>query len=295
MTVQLSLTFADDPQSSIQTSFSQAAPSCILPLRNGDVAGSDGGPESLGGAIVGCEDGSLYLFHSHKPPARAVSDPPTRNRESPNPPSSTASSVPATPRHLRKGVRSSRSQSPTSLKSLKSPSFSPFQVSKPTVVSSVSTEQVEAPKNYVDFEDEQEKLRGLVKNKGGVKDRTVVDALLPGSEKVKPLGPDKCDRSESLDTVPSPSQDLVVSASTPRSSGSSDQHPSTPSTPSIPPTFHITESSEPAHWSLISHSIPACNGSPSPVTSLKVVFGHQLAVALFQSGYVLVMSSYKME
>ncbi|GJE92636.1 WD40 repeat-like protein [Phanerochaete sordida] len=286
MTVQLSLTLADDPQSSIQTSFSQAVPSCILPLRKDDVGGSSVAPETLGGAIVGCEDGSLYLFHSRKAPARALSvDPFTRKRESPHPPSSAASSVPATPRHLRRGVRSPRSSSPASLNSLKSPTFSPFHVSKPTVVSSVSTEQVEAPKNYVDFEDEQEKLKGLLRKKGGVKDRTVVDALLPTGDKVKPLGPDKCTHSDSLDTTPSepPSnQDLV----TPRSSSASEESLSTPSTPSIPSAFHAADASEPATWSLISHSFPTCNGLPSTVTSLKAAPGLPLAVALLEAGAV---------
>ncbi|EKM49792.1 uncharacterized protein PHACADRAFT_265486 [Phanerochaete carnosa HHB-10118-sp] len=168
--------------------------------------------------------------------------------------------------------------------------YSPFHVSKSTVVSSVSTEQVEAPKNYIDFEDEQEKLKGLLRKRGGVKDRTVADALLPGGEKVKPLGPDKCSHSDSLDTTPPEppaSQEFV----TPRSSSSSGGSPSIPSTPSIPYTFHVTNASELTNWSLVSHSIPTCNGQPSPVTALKVVPSSRLTVALFQSGVLSVYAT----
>lgn len=284
MTLQFSLTFTDDPRDSIHAAFSQGSTSCILPLPHQDVEGNSNHPETLGGALVGCEDGSLYLFHAVKPSAaRAPSmDTPTRNT---NPSSSTPSSVSPTPRHHRRGFRSSRSLSPASAKS--SP-FSPFQVTKSTVVSSVSAEQVEAPKNYVDFEDQQEKLKGMIKNKGGVKDRTMVDALLPGGEKVKPLGPDKCSESDSSTEASTPEGDLQTavksSVSTARSTPSSIKSTSTSSTLSHPPALQLTDPSESVNWTLASHTIPLDHVSCGPITSLKRIPGFQCAVALFQSG-----------
>lgn len=290
MTLQLSLTFTDDPQSSIHTSFSQASTSYILPLRGQDIGETGSHSDALGGAVVGCEDGSLYLFHALRSSVRAPSvEALSRKREASNP-ASTASSTSHTPRHPRRHLRSSspRSHSPASVKS---PSFSPFHVTKSTVVSSVSAEQVEAPKNYVDFEDEQEKLKGMIKRKGGVKDRTMVDALMPGGDKVKPLGQDKChDSDSSSDESPSKPRerktDLKVSTSANLSSASSVRSLSTPSTPSFPPTLRLPDASESSHWALISHSLSPFGGAAGAVTSVKHIPGHQCSLALCQSGYV---------
>jgi WD repeat-containing protein 7 len=243
---------------------------------------------------VGCEDGSLYLFHAHRTQERAPSvDTSSRKRDS-NPLSSATSSLSPTPRHVRRGFRSPRSLSPASGRS---PTFSPFQVTKSTVVSSVSAEQVEAPKNYVDFEDEQEKLKGMIKKKSGVKDWTMVDSLLPGGDKLKPHGPDKCeDNATSGELAASDKhewkKELRVSTSAAMSSASSVRSVSTPSTPISLPTLRIGETLRTSHWSLLSHTIPCSSGLSGPVVSLKLVTGYHVAAALFQTGYVPVSAPY---
>ncbi|EIW52425.1 WD40 repeat-like protein [Trametes versicolor FP-101664 SS1] len=147
----------------IEESFSLSTPSTVtawgnqdlfaLSVSSGDIAGAHG-------VAVGCKDGSLFILRSASnsaslQPNIAVSIPPT-----PSPPEPT--SPPTSPRRYRGlGHPSSRSASPSSLKS----ALSPFQLSRSRVVSAVSTESAEAPKNYVDFDEERERMRGMLKGR----------------------------------------------------------------------------------------------------------------------------------
>ncbi|OJT12977.1 WD repeat-containing protein 7 [Trametes pubescens] len=146
----------------IEETFSQSTPSTITSWENQDLFGlSEGRSDipSAHGVAVGCKDGSLFILRSAShsaslQPNIALSIPST-----PSPPEPT--SPPTSPRRYRGlGHPSSRSASPSSLKAI-----SPFQLSRSRVVSAVSTESAEAPKNYVDFDDERERMRGMLKGR----------------------------------------------------------------------------------------------------------------------------------
>ncbi|KAH9891906.1 WD40 repeat-like protein [Cubamyces lactineus] len=143
----------------LEESFSQSAPSCIVSW--GYQGSQEGESHTVNehGIVVGCGDGSVFVLrpsgHEAAPNIPVSVPPPMSPTES--------ISSPTSPRRYRGlGHPSSRSASPSSVK----PSLSPFQVSRSRVVSSVSTESAEAPKNYVDFDDEQERLRGMLKGRG---------------------------------------------------------------------------------------------------------------------------------
>ncbi|PBK67260.1 WD40 repeat-like protein [Armillaria solidipes] len=103
-------------------------------------------------AVIGCQDGTSFVFRpSLVPSISAVS----------KPHDSAQSSRPSSPlRASRDSRATSRSTSPTSNTS----TFPPFTVTpRSRIVSGITTEQVEAPKNYVDFEDEPDKLKDMLK------------------------------------------------------------------------------------------------------------------------------------
>ncbi|KAH9932736.1 WD40 repeat-like protein [Epithele typhae] len=102
---------------------------------------------------IGCTDGSVFILDVPAPTSPSVA---------PRTPHGDPLSPPLSPRrYLGLGHASSRSASPSST----IPALSPFHVTRSRIVSSVTTEQAEAPKNYVDFEDEQERLKGMLKGK----------------------------------------------------------------------------------------------------------------------------------
>ncbi|KAK0459983.1 uncharacterized protein EV420DRAFT_1534284 [Desarmillaria tabescens] len=103
-------------------------------------------------AIVGCQDGTSFVFRpSLVPFTPSVS----KSHDS------THSSRPSSPLRVSRGSRAtSRSTSPTSNNLI----LPPFNVApRSRIVSGITTEQVEAPKNYVDFEDEPDKLKDMLK------------------------------------------------------------------------------------------------------------------------------------
>lgn len=129
------------------------------------------------GVLVGCEDGSLYLFHPKLGVKTDLISPFRFNFEPTDTPFHTRPTTPSATSHL--GRNSSAFSSQSSLKS----TTNPFHLSRSRVVSGITTEAVEAPKNYVDFEEEPERLKGLLKHKGPVKERHLMDAVLPSFEK----------------------------------------------------------------------------------------------------------------
>jgi hypothetical protein len=112
---------------------------------------STSGGEQESGIIMGCEDGTIYTFHrSFIPPL-----------------SPTAPFIVKEPK-----ISSRRSKPPNLNSNLASPSITPIVLSptfnvtaKPRVVSGVTTEPVEAPKNYVDYDDEPDKLKDILQGR----------------------------------------------------------------------------------------------------------------------------------
>ncbi|PSR79558.1 hypothetical protein PHLCEN_2v6969 [Hermanssonia centrifuga] len=280
MNPALSFTFTENPRSDIVTSLCQAIPSFLLPWQVGSTL--DDLQRIPDGAAVGCEDGSLYFFRSVNTTSlpRRSSTGSLSRRAGSSDAGRLASALSS--RHLSQlKLRTPRSSSPASTKS----TFSPFQLTKSRVVSSVSAEQVEAPKNYVDFEDEQEKLKGLIKRRG-VKDKNVVDSLGPGVEIT--LIPEK---SPGTSTSPSAAQSIsdLGSKEFPsfaRSRASSTESLSSPSSPTAAPFVPYPEISDPSLWSLICHTVPPRCGPSEIITAMKALEARHMIVCLHQSGYV---------
>ncbi|ETW82184.1 hypothetical protein HETIRDRAFT_445035 [Heterobasidion irregulare TC 32-1] len=127
---------------------------------------------SLGGVAIGCEDGTVFILH--RPPEAVTPshlpvDPESRSPSRPSSP---------LPHGSRRSTSLSRSSTPSSLTS----GLSPFTVSpRARIVSGISAEQVQAPKNYVDFDEEPEKLKEYLKS--GVRERSVAERFLPHFDK----------------------------------------------------------------------------------------------------------------
>jgi len=101
-------------------------------------------------ALVGSTDGTLYVFNRSRTTATAAERPLPESQ-----PSQPTSPLP----------RDSRATSRSSTPSTASPA--PFSViPRSRIVSGVTTEQVEAPKNYVDFDDEPDKLKDILRGRG---------------------------------------------------------------------------------------------------------------------------------
>ena len=120
--------------------------------------------DSLEGVALGCKDGTLYLLRQNRHGAYVpISiEKPLLSRS----PSGT------TAHH---SLRShSRPRTPN-------PSLAPFSLtSRARVVSAVSDEQVQAPTNYVDFDEEPDKLKDILK---GVKDLSSTDRPRPSVDR----------------------------------------------------------------------------------------------------------------
>jgi hypothetical protein len=114
-----------------------------------------GSSDSLEGVALGCEDGTLFLLRQNCHAAPISIEKPLLSRS-------------PSRKSARHSSRShSRPRTPTS-------SLTPFSLaSRARVVSAISDEQARAPKNYVDFDEESEKLRELLK--GGIKDSSSTD------------------------------------------------------------------------------------------------------------------------
>ncbi|THH09831.1 hypothetical protein EW145_g1735 [Phellinidium pouzarii] len=173
-TLALSFKQADDLRSTINSE-----PSVLAFWGYGDLedeADVDDLPKkSLWGAVVGCIDGSLYIF-------RPDLSKPTRKRLTA---SHTRFSADGDAIHLppRRGpyLSLSRSRNASPSPSPSNTSIHVIPSSKSRATSGLSKEQIEASKNYVDFEDEQEKMKGMISDRlvRDMKDRSSRSSLSP--------------------------------------------------------------------------------------------------------------------
>lgn len=114
-------------------------------------ASSTSGGEQESGIIMGCEDGTIYTFHRSfilpsSPPAPAIVKEAKTSLKRNKPVN--LDSSPASPTTPSIGL---------------SPAFN--VTAKPRVVSGVTTEPVEAPKNYIDYDDEPDKLKDILQGR----------------------------------------------------------------------------------------------------------------------------------
>ena len=139
----------------------------------------DGQAELTAGAAIGCEDGSLYIFtvegekkehHTHEIPSRSPTIPSiqaSRHTSRAGSPLPSRSSTPS-----QKLSQTSRSTVGSShLSHLLS------QPGRSRVTSAVSKTSAEAPKNYVDFDEEKGKLEDIIKNGPPPKGKSLADGL----------------------------------------------------------------------------------------------------------------------
>ncbi|KAF7799423.1 hypothetical protein EIP86_010658 [Pleurotus ostreatoroseus] len=281
MNVSLSLTFAANTHSAIVSSFSQSRTKLILPWSSASEEEASSSSRVPDGAVIGCEDGSLYFLGSSNPDSLL-----RRSSTGSLPKAVQQSDIidlagPLSPLRAPHLHSSRRSISPSSAKS----TFSPFQPTKSRVVSSVSAEKVEAPKNYVDFEDEQEKLKGMVKRRS-VKDKTVVDSLLSGADKTLP---DKCneDSSPSAPATPlSPEEKEECRSKLPSitASRSSSASLSTSPSPNVLSTHTQYDDRDPFPWSLLCHTVPPYKGIGGIIRDMKPLVHHGMVLCLHESG-----------
>ena len=220
------------------------------------------------GAALCCTDGTVFLFRSRQRPERIeITAPPTTD-------STEHSRSPSPLRYPGLGIGRGRSSSPAS------PSFGFFQPSKSRIVSGVSTEQVEAPKTSVDYDEEPEKLKDLLKGKSR-KDRPSIDSRPPN------------DNSTTMDSIPSTpksnrsqkrrsgSRTLLSTTLTSTSSSISLDSPPSPARLSISQSLDgLTDGA----LELACHIFPSSPGTGQAVTGIQVISGGHFLLYVRKSG-----------
>lgn len=237
----------------------------------------------LRGAFIGCEDGSVYLLHPKPGVKTDLISPAQFNFELADTLLHTRPSTPSGTSHL--GWNSSAFSSQSSLKS----TANPFHLSKSRIVSGVTAEAVEAPKNYVDFEEEQEKLKGLLKHKGPVKERHFADGVFPSENNptdqhpVSPLTPTTTGVLSRKSTKKK-SESRVHSSTHSRTPSHPINSTSMQTSPVIPPRLHISG----AIYSLClrSHTFPSRFGPGKAISQLLMDESQQYVVCLQENGYI---------
>lgn len=261
---------------------------------------SDQSSGSLGAAVGGMF-GSVYLFGTPLPgEPTSKNSPPSLSRTRFPMPTATAPSGPraSSPSSSPKSLSHSRRhsgylQSPSSL-SLNQALINPSARSR--VVSGVSREQVQASRGFVDFEDESERLKDLLKSSAvnrPARERSIVDTLLPSFEKGVVI-----ERTSPLPPSPFPPPSTLTSISPGSSKGrdgpksllSATSSPIfTPRSLSAPPSPHLpilNDKTEEESVTLIAHILPPRCGAAHRVADLIVPEGSNLLVSLQESGYV---------
>ena len=213
------------------------------------------------GIILGCADGSLHVLHCSIVVSPNVSDSQPQEVKDHRTPKSA------------KGRRNSSFTSPT-FGSMLSPTLN--VTPKLRVVSGITTEQVEAPKNYVDFEDEPDKLKNILKGRTP-RDRHVLD-----SNSSKSNAPSIIETGSALRSRNALPKSFLSAAN---------------SRASTPPPFSTPSSaggcSADNGWRLKYHIIPAHSGFGHAVGSIQLLSDERHAAVLQESGYLspLLLSS----
>lgn len=243
-------------------------------------------PVPLRGAFIGCEDGSVYLFHPRLGVKTDLISPAQFTFELADTLLHTQPSSPSATSHLGRNQSAFSSQS-----SLKS-ATNPFHLSRSRIVSGVTTEAVEAPKNYVDFEEEQEKLKGMLKQGGPVKERHPADGVPPPFE--KSISIDK-NAVRPLTTITTEVQPRKPTRKKSGNRAHSSTHSRTPShpinstsaqdSPTISPP-HLHTSGNIYSLYLHSHTFPSRFGPGRAISQLLVDESQRYVVCLQENGYV---------
>lgn len=212
------------------------------------------------GVIVGCQDGSIYVLCRSSEAIHLSSDLPLTNegrqmspeRRTPHSNSGSTSSLPL---------------------SALSPTFN--VTAKRRVVSGVTTDPVEAPKNYVDFEDEPDKLKDILKGKNPKDRRSISDTHSDkGPKQVVQLQPVAQTKRKSH---------------APRSllSATNSRAPS-------PPSFSVPDSPQDPNvmrqtlWTLLYHTVASPINAGSPVKCIHMLNNEEFFVVLHENRSVTI-------
>lgn len=226
----------------IEKSYSNSEASCLLPWS----VDSNVEPHSAThGLVVGSQDGSLYIFH----PARVRDELQSQKPQ-----------VVGSASHMKLNNNDSHNTSRSVSPSIFSPP--PFQITgRSKIVTGITTEKVEAPTNYVDFDDEPGKLK---------------DILQGHIHKEKPEPVFSSDK-------------VTVHKEPPKSLLSATNSPSfTPRSLSVPssPTTQYPVGSESENLRLLCHVIPPNSGTGHSVSALNFVGDGSYLAMLQESGCV---------
>jgi len=240
-----------------------------------------------GGVALGCEDGTIYLFL----PKRSW-DLVDRNS------GPKVSPVQATT--LPKLSQSQRPATPTQVLRAPSPAPSnghshrvttalhgPFLPSKSKIQAEVSKEQVEAPKNYVDYDDEPAKLKSLLKGKSPVKERSVIDSIIPKFERNIHLDRQSASKSTHLTLDKEEVKSFLSAGNSSPSWTSRSLSPVLGSPPSSAlPRITRTADDPSDSLRLVAHIFPPRFGQGRKITGLEALEYGSLVVSLQECGYV---------
>ncbi|KAL0567058.1 hypothetical protein V5O48_014937, partial [Marasmius crinis-equi] len=215
-----------------------------------------------GGIALGCQDGTVVIW-KHATQGTV--------QRAPSPPSplslSSFSGRTSPPQALsRTSFATSRSASPSG----SSAYASPFHVNQRSrIVSGITTERVEAPKNYVDFDDEADKLKGMLK---GQQPRDRGSSITSTStERLSIDGPTK--QKEPARPLLSPTPLSPLSP------------PHTPNVLSTTSTSHVKGRLRP-----LSHVLLPAAGPRTSVISTQMVEGEDLLAVMQRSGCLSILT-----
>ncbi|KAF9265238.1 WD40 repeat-like protein [Marasmius fiardii PR-910] len=222
-----------------------------LALTSWDASFNDTDALPSGGVALGCQDGSIFIW---KPTVQEAGN------RAPSVLSLTGQASPSQPMS-RDSLATSRSASPAA-----SNYAAPFQfTTRSRVVSGITVERVEAPKNFVDFDDEPDKLKDMLKGRNP-RDRAISSA----SAADKPSAGES-QRSKALEGLFSP---------TPQSP------PHTPNVISFSPLNQPMGRLRP-----LSHTLLSAAGPRSSVISMHLIDHGDLLAVLQRSGRLTILTT----
>ncbi|EEB90641.1 hypothetical protein MPER_11126, partial [Moniliophthora perniciosa FA553] len=220
--------------------------------------------QASAGVAVGCQDGTLYLWKAIR---SDIPRDPSRSTLS-----ASFSGGTSPPAVSRASISTSRSGSPSG----GSGYASPFPVNQRSrIVSGITTEQVEAPKNYVDFDEEPDKLKDILKGRAP-KDK---DKMLSPVDDLSPTDANReaSKRKERSRSLRSPPASPLLA-------------PRIVSTPASPKAVKYDRSVK-SGLELFAHVLLPSRGSEAPVTSIHAIRGGNLLAVLQSSGHLTILTT----
>jgi len=228
------------------------------------------------GAAVGCKDGTIFVFHGKL--ATGLNEPVCGQSDSSLEDKTRVSqAIGQLPHH---------SDPAEKLSSPASATFNaPFNITtRSRIVSGISAEQVEAPKNYVDFDEEADKLKDMLKGRT-IKDtgKSVDTSDHPAREKGTSPNPASLKSASDMARKDNPKSLLSATNSpafTPRSVSR---------TTSPTPVSAASAYSHP--FALQCHIVPRSSGDGRSVVGMCLLVRNSFLAVLQETGYTIRTSS----